>query len=130
MPRARLPTELKQLGGTYRRDRANPKEPKPPKQEPPMPRHLSVIGKKEWRQACDLLSGMGVLTQAEADRFLEAGHSRRNFIRESAEVLIGDARWIVRFSTGAAGEPRRVCRRLHCLRRWSHDEEDLQSIFT
>jgi phage terminase small subunit len=66
MPRARLPTELKQLRGTYRADRANPKEPKAPKQEPPIPRHLSPIGKKAWRQACDLLSGMGVLTQADA----------------------------------------------------------------
>jgi hypothetical protein len=26
-------------------------------------------------------------------------------------------------------EPRRVCRRLHSLRRWSHDEEDIKSIF-
>ncbi len=66
MPCTRLPTELKQLRGTYRPDRANPKEPKPPKQEPPMPRHLSPIGKKARRQACDLLSGMGVLTQADA----------------------------------------------------------------
>jgi hypothetical protein len=28
-----------------------------------------------------------------------------------------------------AGEPRRVCRRLHSLRRWSYDEEDFESIF-
>src|ERR1700750_2148231 len=26
-------------------------------------------------------------------------------------------------------EPPRVCRRLHSLREWSYDEEDLQSIF-
>jgi signal transduction histidine kinase len=27
-------------------------------------------------------------------------------------------------------EPRRVCRRLHSVRRWSHDEEDIKSIFS
>jgi hypothetical protein len=47
MSRARLPTpNLKQLCGTYHPDRANQKEPKV---EPPMPRHLSPIGKKAWR---------------------------------------------------------------------------------
>jgi len=34
-----------------------------------------------------------------------------------------------RRSRSGPGEPPRVCRRLHSLRRWSHDEEDLQSIF-
>jgi hypothetical protein len=46
MPLASLSTELKQLRGTYRADRANPKEPKLPKQEPPMPRHFSALGRR------------------------------------------------------------------------------------
>jgi hypothetical protein len=29
-----------------------------------------------------------------------------------------------------AVEPLRVCWRLHSLRRWSHDEEDIKSIFS
>ncbi|MBV8097149.1 MAG: hypothetical protein JO110_28670 [Acetobacteraceae bacterium] len=41
------------------------------------------------------------MTQAEADRFLETSHSRLNLVRESTEVLIDDARWIVGFVQGA-----------------------------
>jgi hypothetical protein len=32
--------------------------------------------------------------------------------------------------SGLSIEPLRVCRRLHSLRRWSHDEEDIKSIFS
>ena len=41
------------------------------------------------------------MTQAEADRFLQASHSRLDFIRASCELVIDDARWIVGFVQGA-----------------------------
>jgi hypothetical protein len=41
------------------------------------------------------------MTQAEADRFLQASHSRLDFARASCELVIDDARWIVGFVQGA-----------------------------
>jgi hypothetical protein len=47
------------------------------------------------------------------------------------EILDPDFRFRGSLGPGRGGlEPLRVCRRFHSLRRWSHDEEDIKSIFS
>ena len=49
--------------------------------------------------------------------------SQDNLAKRSTQDAHMQARDLLR-------EPPRVCRRLHSLRRWSYDEEDIKSIFS
>lgn len=63
----RKPTPLKVLHGTNRKDRANPKEPKPadlPKDATP-PEWLTTRGKEAWTDILPILRGLGVMTVAD-----------------------------------------------------------------
>jgi P27 family predicted phage terminase small subunit len=65
MTRPRKPTALHVIEGTFRKDRANPKEPQPRRKRPSCPPHLSAEAKAAWRQYATLLDRLGVLTEAD-----------------------------------------------------------------
>lgn len=60
--RKRKPTALHVVQGTARKDRANIDEPKPSPQKPRCPAHLPPKAKTAFKNVCELLEGMGVLT--------------------------------------------------------------------
>lgn len=60
------PTHLKAVGGTLRKDRINPNEPKPPVSENlPPPEFLDKMAADEWKRVVPLLEGMKVLSSAD-----------------------------------------------------------------
>jgi len=62
MARPRKPKQLKIVQGTYRKDRANPHEPKPQPRIPSCPWELCDTAKKEWRRLAPELHQLGLLT--------------------------------------------------------------------
>lgn len=68
MPARRLATKVKEENGSYKKDpqRKNHREPSSSKSEPTMPRHLCKTAKKVWRQTCDILREMGMLSRTDA----------------------------------------------------------------
>lgn len=65
MPRVRIPTEQKKARGTYRADRANPKEPKYAPGEPPMPDSLSEGARQVWAEVVPLLLAQKLLAPVD-----------------------------------------------------------------
>ena len=68
MARPRKPTATKELAGTLRKDRTNPKEPKLAVALPDVDEslaYLSPLAKKLWPDISKVLLGMGVLTIAD-----------------------------------------------------------------
>lgn len=63
--RPRKPTALKALTGTLQPCRTNPNEPKPEKDFPLAPAHLSADELTAWNQVVQIVDGMGVLTMAD-----------------------------------------------------------------
>ena len=59
------PTALKLLQGRAGKRALNKKEPKPKAKRPKVPAHLSPKAKTAFRNVCDLLEDMGVLTIAD-----------------------------------------------------------------
>lgn len=61
------PTAVHELNGSYdiNPKRRNKSEPKPPSGRPVAPRYLDRLAKNEWRQTCELLEKMGVLSLAD-----------------------------------------------------------------
>lgn len=59
------PTHLKLLEGTFRKDRAPKREPKPPKGHPACPAGLGRAAKAEWRRVIPILDEMGILSKAD-----------------------------------------------------------------
>jgi P27 family predicted phage terminase small subunit len=59
------PTHLKVVAGNPGRRPLNPKEPKPAREIPSCPAHLSDTSKVAWGRLCVLLDRMGVLTEAD-----------------------------------------------------------------
>lgn len=92
------PTELKQLEGTYRADRAARNEPKPRVTVPPCPSWLSAEGKREYRRAAKLLVRLRVLT--EADRMALAAYAHEYSKWREAEDIIDMQGMVL---TGAKG---------------------------
>ncbi len=64
-----LPTRLKLVKGTLRKDRANPKEPMPDLHLPMPPEHLHDIAKVEWGRKSDELYRLGLLTNLDSAIF-------------------------------------------------------------
>ena len=59
------PTQMKVLQGTFRKDRANPAEPKPKKEMPPCPDFLEGMARKEYFRIGRKLERIGVLTEVD-----------------------------------------------------------------
>lgn len=66
-----LPTALKELRGTARRDRTNEREPRPEvlTKLPRPPKELDAYGRRHWYRLGRLLIRMGVLTEADLITF-------------------------------------------------------------
>jgi len=62
MARKKLPTQLKIVKGTDRKDRTNPAEPKPESKLPSCPAWIHPEGKKEWGRLVDEMTKTGVVT--------------------------------------------------------------------
>ena len=60
-----LPTHLKVVRGTLRKDRANRNEPQGAPAIPTCPRHLGEEAKREWRRVSKELRAMGLLTKVD-----------------------------------------------------------------
>jgi Phage terminase, small subunit len=63
------PTSLKALQGVTRRDRLNPREPKPPPGPVRKPPGLSKGATRVWNQTAPVCEGMGTLTRADVKAF-------------------------------------------------------------
>lgn len=63
--RPRKPTHLKLVTGTAQPCRTNKKEPKPNRERPSPPAHLSDKAKTAWGAVSLILDRMGVLTEAD-----------------------------------------------------------------
>jgi P27 family predicted phage terminase small subunit len=59
------PTQMKVVQGTFRKDRANPSEPKPKRQLPPCPDFLEGRTRKEYYRIGRKLERIGVLTEVD-----------------------------------------------------------------
>jgi P27 family predicted phage terminase small subunit len=64
--RPRTPNALKLARGTFRPDRANPQEPRPPVGIPSPRRGLSRLARVEYHRLTDALGGLRVVTHADA----------------------------------------------------------------
>lgn len=60
------PTHLKVVTGNPGKRKLNDQEPKPPREVPSPPEHLTDWGKMAWVKVSLLLDGMGVLTTADS----------------------------------------------------------------
>ena len=65
MANHRKPTALKQLAGTYRKHRGNPKEPEPAKGVPLPPEHLSERARTAFKAFAGIMHDAGYLTVAD-----------------------------------------------------------------
>jgi P27 family predicted phage terminase small subunit len=66
MARPRKPTHLKIVAGTAQPCRTNKAEPKPERQRPSPPAHLSDRAKVAWGAVSVMLDRMGILTEADS----------------------------------------------------------------
>lgn len=60
-----LPTQIKLLRGTFRKDRARGSEPKVGVEVPRCPKELSPDAKREWRRIAPELARLGLLTRID-----------------------------------------------------------------
>jgi P27 family predicted phage terminase small subunit len=60
-----LPTKLKVVRGTLRKDRANPREPAVQPEIPPCPPELSPTAKAEWERIAPELAMLGLLARID-----------------------------------------------------------------
>src|SRR5215217_4256750 len=65
MARLHKPTAMKELSGTFRKDRANPAEPRPNRSLIEPPTRLSDQAKVAWRELAQIADGLGVLTEGD-----------------------------------------------------------------
>jgi P27 family predicted phage terminase small subunit len=69
--RPRKPSALKLLQGTFRKDRAPKREPKPPAGDrpPSPPSYLGKVARAEWARLAKRLHGVGLLTEVDRSKF-------------------------------------------------------------
>jgi P27 family predicted phage terminase small subunit len=69
--RPRKPTHLKVLQGTFRKDRAPKREPKPKvgAKPPTPPSYLGALARAEWRRLAPRLHKLGLLTEVDRSKF-------------------------------------------------------------
>lgn len=65
MPNKSKPTNLKLVQGSYRKDRANPSEPKTKAAIPTCPKELSGDARNEWKRITKELYTLGLITQVD-----------------------------------------------------------------
>jgi len=65
MGRKKIPSKLKLLKGSYRKERENPDEPVYKIEIPKHPKHLSKIARKEWKIMSKILFDQGLLTNID-----------------------------------------------------------------
>ena len=65
MPRKMIPTKIKLVKGTFRKNRANPNEPIYPSEIPESPKHLNELGKVEWDRMSKIFLNQGLLSQVD-----------------------------------------------------------------
>jgi len=87
--RPSVPTAIKKLKGSYRKDRATAKEPQPDAGRPTCPAWLSPYGKTAWRYYAPILHRAGTLTKADRD-YLAAYCEAVSLLREATEALKRD----------------------------------------
>ena len=81
-----LPTTLKKMRGTYRKDRAATNEAKPPVSRPSPPRWLSKYARSEWRYITPKLDAVGLLTKIDRGELAAYCEAFGKF-REATEAL-------------------------------------------
>lgn len=65
MGRNKIPTKLKIVKGTYRKERENKNEPEYKIEIPDYPKHLTTRARKEWKRMSVVLFNMGLLTSVD-----------------------------------------------------------------
>jgi P27 family predicted phage terminase small subunit len=96
------PTEIKQMEGTYRADRAARNEPKPRVTIPPCPVWLPPDAKKEYKRVAKILVKLRVLT--EADQMALAAYAHEYAKWRHAEGLIAGTALNAVLVGGAGGQ--------------------------
>ena len=93
MGRKKLPSKLKVIKGTYRKELENPNEPVYDIEIPDPPKHLSERALKEWTRMSEVLYKQGLLT--EVDRACLAAYCQLyGRWQEAEEDLKKQAIWI------------------------------------
>lgn len=100
-----LPTSVKKLRGTYRRDRAPEGEVHPPGLDeiPDPPEHIGAEGMAFWRQSAPMLAELGLLTATDLPAF-EALCVHYNAMVEAARMLVEHGQ-LVEGQTGLKKNP-------------------------
>jgi P27 family predicted phage terminase small subunit len=89
MPAHKVPTTLKLLKGTQRKDRANDREPKPETEGISMPDGLSAGSQKCWKEYFDIVSDMRVMTVADVPALTMMAETADRMILAANELKKG-----------------------------------------
>ncbi len=101
-----LPTAVKRVSGTLRRDRANLLEPRPPLDVPACPTFLNAIGRAKWRELSEVLTEMRVMTKADASALAQVCDAWAFYRRNRAIIDRRGATFTVRTESGSVVRPR------------------------
>jgi P27 family predicted phage terminase small subunit len=93
-----LPTDLKILKGTHRKDRANKAEPRPARRIPSAPEHLSRYALMEWGRVAVELDRIGLLS--EIDRSALAAYCQAYGRWREAEEKLNTSGLLIKTSAG------------------------------
>ena len=83
---APIPTHLKLVRGTARKDRINKNEPTPKKVIPKCPTWLNADAKKIWKRTAEQLKDMGVLFESDQDLLAAYAIAVDNYIKATRLV--------------------------------------------
>lgn len=81
-----IPTQLKLVKGTARKDRTNTKEPKLPPGIPECPVWLDDVGRAEFKRTAELLHSAGVLTLGDRDTLANYCHITSQIQKLATEI--------------------------------------------